>query len=54
MTEAVPVFSTPSPRIRRVSVDRPWTWLADGWRDLMRAPRVSLAVGALVAAISPD
>lgn len=52
MMDAVPVFTTPSPRIRRVPVDRPWMWLADGWRDLLESPRASLGIGALVAAIS--
>ena len=52
MTEAVPVFNTPSPRIRRVSVDRPWTWLSQGLRDLLDTPRQSLSIGLFVAAIS--
>jgi uncharacterized membrane protein len=46
MTDAIPVFSDPIPRIRRVSVDRPWSWLAAGWTDLVQAWRVSLAYGA--------
>lgn len=52
MIDAVPVFTTPSPRIRRVPIDRPWTWLAAGWRDILEAPRLSLGIGVLVAAIS--
>lgn len=52
MSEAVPVFATPSPRIRLVSLDRPWVWLAAGWRDLTHAPAVSLAYGAVLVAIS--
>lgn len=52
MTEAVPVFATPSPRVRLVSVDRPWHWLALGWRDMTAAPSVSLAYGALIVALS--
>jgi len=35
-----------SPRIRRVDVDRPWAWMAAGWRDFLAAPGVSLAYGA--------
>jgi uncharacterized membrane protein len=31
---------------RQVPVDRPWAWLAAGWRDLMGAPHVGFAVGA--------
>ena len=52
MSDAVPVFTTPSPRIRRVAVDRPWTWLAQGWRDMLDSPRASLGLGGLVAALS--
>ena len=32
--------------VRRVSVDEPWAWLMAGWRDLSRAPIVSLTYGA--------
>jgi uncharacterized membrane protein len=32
--------------VRRVSVDEPWAWLMAGWRDLSRAPAVSLTYGA--------
>ena len=49
MAEAVPVFTTTPPRVRRIELDRPWTWLAAGWRDLCRAPRVSLVYGVLFA-----
>lgn len=52
MVEAVPVFATPSPRVRLVAVDRPWHWLALGWRDLVAARHVSLSYGALIVAIS--
>lgn len=38
--------------IRKVADDRPWHWLQAGWRDLSRAPRVSLAYGAAVTAAS--
>ncbi|MFQ3621995.1 MAG: DUF2189 domain-containing protein [Acetobacteraceae bacterium] len=50
--EAVPVFYGDSPRVRRVAVDRPWAWLSAGWKDLMAAPGVSLAYGALMLALS--
>lgn len=43
MSETIAVFTRP--RIRRVSVDRPWLWLAAGWRDLLAAPGISLAYG---------
>lgn len=48
MTDAVPVFAQPSPLVRRVPIDRPWTWLAAGWRDLRSAGGVSLAYGLAV------
>ncbi len=31
--------------IRVVEMDRPWFWLAAGWRDFMRAPVVSIVYG---------
>jgi uncharacterized membrane protein len=52
MSDAISVFHTPSPRVRRVPVDRPWIWLSRGWRDLTLAPRVGLAYGALLVALS--
>jgi uncharacterized membrane protein len=50
MAEAVPVFTTQPPRIRKVALDRPWYWLAAGWRDLWRAPLISLGCGVIFAA----
>jgi uncharacterized membrane protein len=38
--------------VERVAFDAPWNWLACGWRDLWAAPRVSLAYGAVFAALS--
>jgi uncharacterized membrane protein len=35
------------PEIRTVKIDRPWAWLAAGWRDLTSAPLVSLSYGFL-------
>ena len=52
MSDAVPVFATPSPRVRRVAVDRPWHWLSEGWSDLAFAPGVSLAFGLVAVAAS--
>jgi uncharacterized membrane protein len=46
MADTVAVFRAPQPHIRRVPVDRPWVWLAAGWRDLLTAPSLSLAFGA--------
>ena len=50
MAEAVPIGS-PAPRVRKVELDRPWAWLAAGWRDLVGAPAISLAYGVLFAVI---
>jgi uncharacterized membrane protein len=47
MSETIAVFGGPQPRIRRISLDRPWTWLAAGWRDLCAAPAQSLLFGAV-------
>ncbi|MBI1774023.1 MAG: DUF2189 domain-containing protein [Proteobacteria bacterium] len=52
MSEAIPVFATPGPYIRRVSVDRPWAWLASGWQDLIAAWRASLAYGLALVGFS--
>lgn len=35
--------------VQDVGMDRPWAWLAAGWRDLMASPRISLAYGAVFA-----
>jgi uncharacterized membrane protein len=50
MSEAVAVFRHPQPHIRRIPVDRPWVWLAAGWRDVLAAPRLSFAYGFASAA----
>jgi uncharacterized membrane protein len=47
MNDTVAVFAGPPPRIRLVALDRPWTWLAAGWRDLVAAPGLSLLFGAV-------
>jgi uncharacterized membrane protein len=51
MAQAVPVFTTEQPKIRKVELDRPWAWLAAGWRDLRRAPVVSLTYGVIFAGL---
>src|SRR5581483_5309337 len=38
--------------INRVDVEMPWGWLRRGWQDMARVPHVSLAFGAIIAAIS--
>ena len=35
--------------VREVPFDAPYGWLAAGWRDMWRVPRVSLAYGAIFA-----
>ncbi len=52
MSDAVPVFTSPTPHVRRVSVDRPWAWLSAGWQDLFFAPRLSLTFGLILVGIS--
>lgn len=37
--------------IAKVSPDAPWTWLGAGWRDLLRAPILSLSYGAAFVVI---
>ena len=51
MTEAIPVFATPSPKVRKVGLERPWMWLASGWHDLCATPGISLAYGLLFALV---
>jgi uncharacterized membrane protein len=50
MAKAVPV-GVSAPRIKTVELERPWAWLAAGWRDLVGAPAVSVAYGVLFAVI---
>lgn len=52
MSDAIPVFHVPSPRIRLIPLDRPWIWLSKGWADLTRAPSVSLLYGGVLVALS--
>jgi uncharacterized membrane protein len=42
-------FVAPIYIIREVPFDAPYSWLAAGWRDMWRVPRVSLAYGAIFA-----
>jgi len=40
--------SAPARRgVRTVELDRPWFWLAAGWRDFTRAPGISLSYGLI-------
>ena len=38
--------------VERVPFDAPWSWLAAGWRDMWGAPGISLAYGAVFAALA--
>ena len=38
--------------LKRVAFDAPWLWLAAGWRDLWRVPRIGLCYGTAFAAVS--
>jgi uncharacterized membrane protein len=41
-----PIPAAQPSRIRIVSNDRPWVWLAAGWQDLMAAPQIGFFYGA--------
>ena len=43
--ESVGNVAAAVPSVRRIAADRPWEWLAAGWRDLRRAPAISLGYG---------
>jgi uncharacterized membrane protein len=42
--------SEPIPKVRIVEIDRPWAWLAAGWRDFIRVPALSVAYGVVFSA----
>lgn len=44
------ISSGPELEVRVVEEDRPWRWLAAGWRDLMRVPALSFSYGILFSA----
>ena len=47
--QGVSPLVAPAYAIREVPFDAPYAWLAAGWRDMWRAPQVSLAYGAIFA-----
>lgn len=49
MAEATALPATSSIEIRKIPLDRPWTWLAKGFSDLRKAPVVSLGYGLIFA-----
>lgn len=40
------------PEVNEITLDHPWQWLADGWKDLTRAPGYSLAYGGVFTVVS--
>lgn len=36
-----------TPKVRIVAVEQPWEWLGAGWKDMWRAPAVSISYGLL-------
>jgi uncharacterized membrane protein len=42
----------PLPEVKEITLDHPWEWLAKGWKDLSRAPKFSLAYGAVFFLVS--
>ncbi len=40
------------PVVNVITLDHPWQWLADGWRDMMQAPKFSIAYGAVFVIVS--
>jgi uncharacterized membrane protein len=47
--EGASQFAAPTYAIREVPFEAPYSWLAAGWRDMWRVPRVSLAYGTMFA-----
>jgi uncharacterized membrane protein len=53
MAQAATVLAqTAIPKINTITLDHPWEWLAQGWKDLRRAPAFSLAYGAVFVLVS--
>lgn len=46
---SIPVVesSLSTPKVRLVSLDHPWQWLAAGWKDLWQTPAASISYGLL-------
>ena len=49
VVETVRLSGGAAARIRRVAPERPWMWLAQGWRDFLAAPAFGLIYGSLFA-----
>ncbi len=49
---STPHHASPTPQINEITLDHPWQWLANGWKDLTSAPRFSLTYGLAFALVS--
>jgi len=38
--------------VRELTLEQPWTWLAEGWRDMWTQPVISLSYGVVVVILS--
>lgn len=50
--EPVQSFAADMPPVSKIPLEAPWKWLASGWKDMVRAPQVSIAYGVVFTAIS--
>jgi len=51
MSDTATMPRATGPTINTVYRDRPWAWLAQGWRDLMAAPGVGMVWGLIFAVV---
>lgn len=52
MPQVLSSRSLPGSRhIRHITLEQPWSWLTEGWRDMCAAPAISFAYGAVFTAI---
>lgn len=49
MTAVESSAAQPSPNLRKLNMDQPWSWLAAGWRDLWANPTIGLTYGLTFA-----
>lgn len=53
MVHAATAHARPdTPKVNTITLDHPWEWLGKGWKDLTRAPKFSLAYGAVFVVVS--
>lgn len=53
MTQSIPVLQNRinTPRVNLVTMDQPWQWLVQGWRDTLKTPLASLFYGIIFSAM---